>query len=156
LRSRAAKSSIDELADGAFEEVLDDPARITPDSVERLVVVSGKIAFELAERREQIGANDAIAIIRIEQLYPWPEAKLAAVFARYPRATELVWAQDEPENMGAWTFVRPRLEAMIGADLAVRHVSRRASGSPATGSHLLHELEVEQILDEAIGAKAQG
>ena len=78
LRTRAAKSSIDELAEGAFEEVLDDPAGIAPDAVERLVVVSGKIAFELAERREQIGADDSIAIIRIEQLYPccpkpsWP------------------------------------------------------------------------------------
>jgi 2-oxoglutarate dehydrogenase E1 component len=155
LRTRAAKSSVADLADGAFAEVLDDPAGIAPDAVERILVVSGKIAFELAERREHIGATGSVAIVRVEQLYPWPEAELAAVLSRYPRASELIWTQDEPENMGAWTYVRPRLEALAAGRRAVRHISRRDSGSPATGSHLLHELESDKILDEAIGAETK-
>ena len=90
-------------------------------------------------------------MIRLEQLYPWPEAQLVDVLDRYPAADELVWLQDEPENMGAWNFVHGRIHRLFRDRYRLRHVSRPPSGSPATGSHAIHELERQSLLDAAVG-----
>jgi 2-oxoglutarate dehydrogenase E1 component len=92
-----------------------------------------------------------VAVVRIEQLHPWPADQIAAAIAEYERAEEVIWLQEEPENMGAWTFVRDRLESMIGDDFRFSKVSRVASGSPATGSHAMHELEQGDIIARALG-----
>jgi 2-oxoglutarate dehydrogenase E1 component len=160
LRSRVARSSIDELVGSSWSEVLDDLRSSTLDraGVRRIVCCSGKIAFEATERRDAILANGApapTAILRVEQLYPWPQSQLDAVIASYPNATEVVWLQDEPANMGAWSFVYERLVDEFGDHLDIRRVSRAAAGSPATGSHLVHELEVEYLLDASIGSLRQ-
>ena len=156
LRARPAHSRVDALVEGTFESVLDDPAGGDLDSsrVTRLFACSGKIAYDLLERRTRANSPATSAVVRVEQLAPWPERRLAEMLEHYPAATELVWVQDEPENMGPWTYVEPRLEALVGSRLTVRHASRRASGSPATGSHPLHDLEVQQILDDAFGVAA--
>jgi 2-oxoglutarate dehydrogenase complex dehydrogenase (E1) component-like enzyme len=90
-------------------------------------------------------------VVRAEQLYPWPAEQLTAAVARYERAEEVVWLQEEPANMGAWTFVRDRLDDMFGGDYRIVRVSRVASGSPATGSHAMHDLEQADLLDRALG-----
>ena len=90
--------------------------------------------------------------MRVEQLYPWPEAQIRAALSRYSRASEVVWAQEEPANMGAWGFVRGRLGELVPESCSLTLVSRPASGSPATGSHTLHELEQADILARALGS----
>jgi len=107
-------------------------------------VCSGKIAYPLLARR-----TAAEAVVRVEQLYPWPAEQLADVVARYERADEVVWVQEEPENMGAWSFAEPRLRALLRDDYRLAHITRAASGSPAAGSSTFHELEERDLLDRA-------
>jgi 2-oxoglutarate dehydrogenase E1 component len=92
-----------------------------------------------------------VAVVRVEQLFPWPAEQIAAAVSRYERAGEIVWLQEEPENMGAWTFVRDRLDDLLGADYRLSRVTRVASGSPATGSHAMHELEQADLVARALG-----
>jgi 2-oxoglutarate dehydrogenase complex dehydrogenase (E1) component-like enzyme len=135
---------------------LDDPDVTDAASVRRIVLCSGKVAHEALQRRQQIAADDAaaaaaIAVVRIEQLYPWPIAELSDVFERYGEAEEVIWLQEEPENMGAWSFVHARLHAALPPRLRLRHVSRSESASPAIGSAALHQLEQADLMQRAIG-----
>jgi 2-oxoglutarate dehydrogenase E1 component len=109
----------------------------------RVLLCSGKIAHELHRERARRGRTD-VAVIRIEQLYPFPEGELADALARHAQAEEIVWVQEEPGNMGALNFVRPRVQSLIG-DRHVTSVKRADSASPATGSHEAHELEQQAL-----------
>jgi multifunctional 2-oxoglutarate metabolism enzyme len=149
LRARVARSRIDELTHGSFQEVLDDPAVDDRDAVRRIVMCTGKIGQEALVERQQRPAP--VAIVRIEQLYPWPEDQLAEVVARYPNAAEIVWLQEEPSNMGAWAFAQDRLIERLGDTHDIEGVSRHESGSPATGSHTIHVQEQEALIDSALG-----
>ena len=147
LRARVARSTTAELAGGSFRAVLDDPA--APQSPRRVVLCSGKVGHEAMAKRD--ASESAAAVVRIEQLYPWPGREIAKALARYPDAGELVWLQEEPLNMGAWNFVRPHLlEAFGGAGL--RCVSRPESASPATGSRRIHAQEQAQLLNAAFAS----
>ena len=152
LRGREAYSAADDFTSGHFREVLDDPFLATGDvaSVRRVVVATGKVALDTIVARQKAGRKD-VAVIRAEQLYPWPADQLAAAVASYERAEEVVWMQEEPANMGAWTFVRDRLDDMLGGDYRIARVSRVASGSPATGSHSMHDLEQADLIERALG-----
>ena len=145
LRLPAAVSSLADLSQGGFQEVLVDP---TPATCKRVVFCSGKIYYELKNRLDTIGEKH-IALIRLEQLYPFPEAALKKAIASCGKAKEWIWAQEDPENMGAWQFVRNRIETMTGAKL--RYVGRNASASPATGFHNIYKTEQANITDKAIG-----
>ena len=147
LRHRAAVSPVTDLVSGRFEEVLDDLN--APTRAQRVVVCSGKVYYDLHARREALGKEDEVAIVRLEQLYPWPADALKAIFGRYPSARDWVWAQEESQNMGGWTFVAPRF-AQLGFEL--EYVGRDASASPATGSHAVHEREQAELVEAAIGA----
>ncbi len=156
LRSREARSPLDDLVRGSFAEVLDDPESSREDfdasAVRRVVLCSGKIAYEALARRDSLGADGrGIAIVRVEQLYPWPRDTIDGVLRRYGAAEEVVWLQEEPENMGAWNFVHGRLHRLLRESHRLRHVSRAESASPATGSLALHRLEQEDLLARAIG-----
>jgi 2-oxoglutarate dehydrogenase E1 component len=148
LRAREAYSPAEELSAGAFREVLDDPLA-RPEEVRRVVLASGKVGLDLLVARNEADRAD-VAIVRVEQLYPWPGQQIGAVVAAYPSATEVVWAQEEPANMGAWEFVRDRLGEIVGGRQSLVRVARAASGSPATGSHTLHDLEQADILQRAL------
>ncbi len=155
LRARQARSPISAFTSGSFAEVLDDPAAGTDGfdaaAVERVVLCTGKIAYDAVERRDaRAGQGPGVAVVRVEQLYPWPERAVADVLARYPAATEVVWLQEEPENMGAWNFVHGRLHRLLRDRYRLRHVSRAESASPATGSAALHRLEQEDLLVRAV------
>ena len=147
LRARAARSSLADFAEGSFRAVLDDPA--PPAAVERVVLCSGKVGHEALAKRDSLAAP--VAVVRIEQLYPWPEAEIAGVLARYPDAGEIVWLQDEPRNMGAWHFARNHLTEAFDDRLVVC-VSRPESASPATGSHQIHIQEQTQLLNAAFAS----
>ncbi len=149
LRGREAYSRVAELTDGSFHEVIDDT--VPADEVRRVVLATGKVALDILVARESKGVND-VAVVRVEQLYPWPAEQIEAALSRYARASEVVWVQEEPANMGAWGFVRGRLAELVPAGQDFRFVSRPASGSPATGSHTLHELEQADILERALGS----
>ncbi|MGP0032228.1 MAG: multifunctional oxoglutarate decarboxylase/oxoglutarate dehydrogenase thiamine pyrophosphate-binding subunit/dihydrolipoyllysine-residue succinyltransferase subunit [Acidimicrobiales bacterium] len=156
LRAHAARSPFADFETGSFAPLLPDTDVVDPGAIRRIVLCSGKMAHEAHQRRQQLAGGDpdaagAVAIVRIEQLYPWPAADLEAVFDRYPQAEEVVWLQEEPENMGAWSFVHARLHALLPARLVLRHVSRSESASPAIGSAALHQLEQADLLRRAIG-----
>jgi len=147
LRLRDYQSPVDELVAGTFGEVLDDPGVVDAAAVRRVLLCSGKIAYRLMERRTASGAP--VAVVRVEQLYPWPGDQIVDAITRYEHATDVVWVQEEPENMGAWGFVHSRLHALMRDDYVVRHVSRAEAGSPAAGSSTFHELEERDLLERA-------
>ena len=115
---------------------------------ERLVFCSGKVYYDIVGHEEHARAQD-VAVVRIEQLYTWPEAELQTMLRRYPQARELVWVQEEPSNMGAWTFVADRLRRIAPGN-EVRLVARAASASPAAGSMKTHEREQHDLIHSAL------
>jgi 2-oxoglutarate dehydrogenase E1 component len=172
LRAQASRSAIEELTSGGFRAVLDDPATgalppvsggqvtsesIEPSQVRRVVLCSGKIAYDAMGWRERESAAPAStasprsAIVRVEELYPWPEEAIREVLDRYTGANELVWLQDEPGNMGAWPFAHERLHRIVRDRFSLRHVSRPESASPATGSAQLHAAEHDDLLNRSLG-----
>ena len=153
LRAHASRSTFAELESGSFQHVIDDPSVEDPSAVRRIVLCSGKIGQEAAQRRTELEPDEAnqVAVVRVEQIYPWPVRLLTAIFQHYAEATEVVWLQEEPENMGAWSFVHARLHACLPERLRLRHVSRAESPSPAIGSAALHQLEQADLLRRAIG-----
>ena len=154
LRLREAASSLADLTSGAFRPVLDDPvAGRTPDAVRRLVFCTGKLYYDLALARAGQANAERVAIVRVEELYPWPHAELTAVVDRYPAVEEFVWAQEEPKNMGAWTYLAPRLRASVGDAHPLRYVGRPDRASPAEGYESAHKVEQARIVAEAL---AQG
>jgi 2-oxoglutarate dehydrogenase E1 component len=150
LRARSTRSPIEAFTSGSFEEVLDDADVADPTKVKRIVLASGKVGTEAIARRDETGAM-AAAVVRVEQLYPWPFARVASAVDRYPNATEIVWLQEEPENMGSWNAVKSYLFDAHGESHEIRRVSRTESGSPATGSNAIHQQEQEELLNRAFG-----
>jgi 2-oxoglutarate dehydrogenase E1 component len=155
LRLPEARSPLDALASGAFERVLDDPEVPDAGAVARVILCTGKVYYELrAERAKRGQGAPAAAIVRLEQLYPWRDEAIARVLARYPRASEVVWAQEEPANMGAGWFVAPRLAPLLGGR-RYRAVWRSESASPATGSYHAHLIEEKQLMEQTFGPPAE-
>jgi len=149
LRLPAASSTMAELEHGGFQPVIDD-ARITDRSnVKRIVLCSGKVFYDLEAAREASDSTD-VAVVRLEQFYPFPTSKLTEVLASYPNATEVVWTQEEPQNMGGWTFVEPRLRNILPAGKTIAYIGRAASASPATGSYAIHNLEQAQLVNGSL------
>src|SRR5437868_6199448 len=153
LRLPAATSSIEELTRGGFRPVIDDAEVEDRGAVRPIVLCSGKGFYDLAAGRRKTGAA-RVSLGRLEQFYPFPEAALREIFNSYENATQLVWAQEEPKNMGGWAFVEPRLMNMLSGCERPYYVGRAASASPATGSYTIHELEQRQFVDEALTADA--
>ena len=147
LRAKSYRSPVEQLVSGTFEELLVDNSNIDPNSVTRLVLASGKIGAEAAQHRDDIGATAAVA--RVEQLFPWPYEAVAKELARFPNCKEIVWLQEEPENMGPWNGIKGRLFEAHGSEFEIRRISRSDSGSPATGKAAIHAQEQREILDRA-------
>jgi 2-oxoglutarate dehydrogenase E1 component len=147
LRLPAATSTIDELANGKFHRVLHDEVA-DPAKVTRALMCTGRIYYDLAEEREKRKTED-IAIIRLEKLYPWWPNLVGASVDKYPNLKEVMWVQDEPYNMGAATFVTPKLEDLLGGNVKLEIIARAESASPATGSHKAHVIEQQQIMKAA-------
>jgi 2-oxoglutarate dehydrogenase complex dehydrogenase (E1) component-like enzyme len=148
LRLPAASSSIEELTNGGFQPAIDDKRVKDKSKVKRIVACSGKVFYDLETGRADAD-DDRVAIVRLEQFYPFPAEKLKEIFASYPNATQIFWTQEEPQNMGGWTFVENRLEEIRG-EKTLRYVGRDASASPATGSYAIHNLEQEKIVNQSL------
>ena len=149
LRAKETRSLLTELENGSFQTVTCD---FTGDekAVTRLVLSTGKVGHEAEAHRVSIDASH-IAIARVDQVYPWPEDAVTALLERFGNVTEVVWLQEEPENMGAWPFVHHQLHRSLRDSHQLRHVARAESASPATGSSLVHAAEQADLLRRAIG-----
>ena len=148
LRHPRAMSPMRELAEGRFQPVLDDPtARQRPDDVTRLILCSGKVYVDLVTSQFAATASH-VAIVRVEELYPFPGDELAAILRQYPNARDVVWLQEEPKNMGAWTYMQPRLQPLLNGR-TLRYIGRPERASPAEGFAEMHEQEQARIIAEA-------
>jgi len=148
LRHPACVSALGEFTDESFQLVLDDGAELPPRQIRTLLLCSGKVFYTLDRGREERVIDD-VAIVRLEQLYPFPTSELATIVARYPNVDDVRWVQEEPENQGAWSFVRPHLERMLGV-LPLRYVGRDEGASPATGNYKVHQAEERALVDQAL------
>jgi len=148
LRNPDASSSLDELARGAFRPLIDEVDVLAPAEVTRLVFCSGRLYYDLLRARRTQESQD-IAIIRIEQLYPWADQEMDALLARYPKVNDIVWAQDEPLNQGAWRYAAYPIRLATG--ITLRYAGRPESSSPAAGYASLHKQQLEEILSTALG-----
>jgi len=153
LRLPAAASTIDDLANGGFKPVIDDAEIADAQAVKRIVLCSGKVYYDLVEARKK-SPEPRVAIVRVEQFYPFPLSAMREILAHYPHAHELVWAQEEPQNMGGWTFMQERLENILSRCERPRYVGRSASASPATGSYSIHQKEQAQLVAEALSVSS--
>jgi 2-oxoglutarate dehydrogenase E1 component len=158
LRAKYASSPAEEFIHGRFEEILGDGGsgspkttdafqeRVPPDNVQRIIFCSGKVYYDLLNYRNERKIDDAV-IIRIEQLYPLAEKRLREMLKPFPRAAKLVWCQEEPQNMGAWTFIEPRLRTLFCTEIA--YAGREASASPAVGALARHKREQARLVADA-------
>src|SRR5574343_584661 len=152
LRHKDAACSLDELANGEFKRVIGEVDDLDPKKGKRVILCSGKVYFDLVNARREKGIKD-IAIVRLEQLYPFPKDSLQAELAKYPKATEIVWAQEEPRNQGAWYWIASRhhLDTQLGAKQKMLLVSRPASSSPAVGYLAKHNEQTKALIESALG-----
>ena len=148
LRAVQTRSPLSEFESGSFQTVLADKS-VDTKNVKRVVLATGKIAHEAIARRDETNAN-SVAVVRVEQIYPWPTERIEEIVNSYPNLEEVVWLQEEPENMGCWPFVHLQMHSSM-RDKKVRHVARAESASPATGSGLVHAAEQSDLLDRSIG-----
>ena len=153
LRHKNASSSLADLANGSFQTVIGEVDKVDAKKVSRVILCSGKVYFDLlAARRERNITN--IAIVRVEQLYPFPKEHLEKELAKYPKATEIVWCQEEPRNQGAWYWIASRhhLETQLGTKQRMLLVARPASSSPAVGYLAKHNEQQKALVESALGA----
>jgi 2-oxoglutarate dehydrogenase E1 component len=151
LRLKQASSTLEELSHGAFHPVLDDPGS-RHDDVERLVLCSGKLYYDIVGH-ELHETSTGVAVARVEQLYPFPVDAVAELLGRYPRLRQVVWAQEEPQNMGPWRSIRHRLEETVRASSAesLQYVGRTWKASPSEGYPTAHQIEQDRIVRTALG-----
>jgi 2-oxoglutarate dehydrogenase E1 component len=158
LRHPKVISKMAEFYEGSFQEVIGDRERVgkSAAAVERAVLCSGKVYFDLLAAREQMDAKEAakIALLRVEQLYPFPHHKILPELKAFKNLKTLVWCQEEPKNMGSWFFMKPRLDELLeesGLEVPVRYAGRDERASPATGSEKVHAVEQKQLVMNALG-----
>jgi 2-oxoglutarate dehydrogenase E1 component len=149
LRNPLAVSTLNDLAAGEFQPVLPEIDKLDAKKVNSIIVCTGKIYYELLEERRDQKLENA-AIIRFEQLYPFPEAAAKSIFSAYQGATEIVWCQEEPENQGAWPSMMPQLAKLLGKGQVLRYAGRKAAAAPAVGYHSVHEKEQHAVVTQAL------
>ena len=152
LRMKEATVKLDELTSGGFRPVIDDPMMTEKrDAVQRLIFCTGKIYYDLTAKERP--AN--VAIARVEELYPWPADQISRIVDLYPNVVEVVWAQEDPKNMGAWSYVAPRLRACTGNAMLIRYIGRPERSSPAEGYLTSHQEEQARIVADALEVPAK-
>jgi 2-oxoglutarate dehydrogenase E1 component len=151
LRHRLSVSSLAELSRGRFQPLIEEVEPIDEDAVKRIVFCSGKVYFDLAEFRRNDGMEKT-AIIRIEELYPFPTEEYARVIARYRNAKEVVWCQEEPQNQGAWYQIRHRLQESLSDQHQLFYAGRPHAAAPASGIHALHVRQQQALVSAALAS----
>ena len=151
LRHKLAVSSLDELADGSFQLVIGEHRELPVKKVKRIVLCAGRVYYDLLEEAEKRELKD-VAIVRVEQLYPFPRAEVSAILEQYPSAKEVIWCQEEPMNQGAWFQIRHHLQACIGSKHSLSYAGRARSAAPAAGHHNTHVAEQAALVEQALVA----
>jgi 2-oxoglutarate dehydrogenase E1 component len=151
---RSATSTLEDFTQRSFQLVLDDPSEPSPQRVRRVLLCSGKVFYTLDAARKKQGINE-VALVRVEQFYPFPEKEIRAIFAKYRLADEVFWVQDEPENRGAWHFMDYKLRDILPANVRLKYIGRDEAASPATGLHTMHDIEEEELLAHALDLPAR-
>jgi len=154
LRHRLSSSPLSELGTGRFQLLIPEVDALDPAGVRRVVYCSGKVYFDLLEARRAKGSTD-VALVRIEQLYPFPAAEYAASLAKYPAAREVVWCQEEPQNQGAWYQIRHQLQRPLQEGQQVFYAGRRGAAAPAPGIFQLHVQQQQTLVETALSAQVQ-
>ncbi len=149
LRSKASTSALELLSEGSFQLVIDDRFVEDKQKVKRVVLCSGKVYYDLAQVRDEESANE-VALVRLEQLYPFPSEQVIEVLSRYPNADEIAWCQEEPQNQGAWYCSKHNIEACLGEQHTLYYAGRPSSASPAVGSYNRHIEEQKALVNEAL------
>ncbi len=150
LRHKDASSSLQELVEGRWRRIIPPGREIDAAKVRRVVLCSGKVYYDLAQK-QRVDQRDDVAIIRIEQLYPFPEKLLAQELTRFPNVAKFVWCQEEPMNQGAWYSSQHRMRAAIGKKYKLKYAGRPRSAAPAVGLYSLHTEQLKKLLDDALG-----
>jgi 2-oxoglutarate dehydrogenase E1 component len=151
LRHKHSTSAMADLAGGRFHNVIDEHDAIQPARVKRLILCSGKVYYDLIEQRRIEQLSD-VAVVRIEQLYPFPVDEYQAVIERYANARDVVWCQEEPQNQGAWYQIRHHLQARLGPAHTLLYAGRQSAAAPATGIHALHVQEQRALVHAALNS----
>jgi 2-oxoglutarate dehydrogenase E1 component len=151
LRHPAAVSRLDDLAEGAFHELLVDAGAAQAADVDRLIVCSGKIHYDLLEH-SRLQGRESIALVRVEQLYPFSADRLAAVLSSFPHLRTMVWCQEEPRNQGAWNHLQPALREILPPNTQLRYAGPPASSSTAPGHHAVHVARQKQVILDAFAS----
>jgi 2-oxoglutarate dehydrogenase E1 component len=141
---------LNEFTRGGFQTVISDQRPLKPEKVKRVIACSGKVYYDLARKRDDKGSDEA-AIVRVEQLYPFPHKAFASELKKYPNASEVVWCQDEPQNQGAWFFVQHYLHENMTEGQRLGYSGRAASASPAVGYSHLHQEQQKALVEGAFG-----
>jgi 2-oxoglutarate dehydrogenase E1 component len=149
LRHRLATSPLEAFTDGAFQPIITELEALAPKEVERIIFCTGKVYYDLLEARQARGLKNA-AIIRVEQLYPFPREAFAQILQQFPHTDELIWCQEEPQNQGAWDQIKHRFHTQLDAGKQLYYVGRAAAASPAAGQHSVHIKQQETLVDEAL------
>ena len=152
LRYEPSFSTIEELSQGSLQLVMDDPAIRDRDKVRRVLLCTGKVYYTLLAAREKSEVQEQVALVRVEQLYPYPAQEISAIVAKYHRVEEIGWVQEEPKNRGAWPFMEPRLRQMF-PDTLLGYYGRDESASPAVGSVKIHQQEEKELVAAALGVR---
>jgi multifunctional 2-oxoglutarate metabolism enzyme len=150
LRHPLAVCNVEELATGSFRPFIPDPETEDPKSIDRLVICSGKVYYDLYKAREENDKSN-VALARVEQFYPLPDKDLKNYFKELKHVKEIVWCQEEPKNMGAWTYISPRLQELLGRGQKLSYAGRQAAASPAAGQKKIHDAEQARLLKVALG-----
>ena len=150
LRNKDATSPLSEFTKGSFQTVIPETHELKADRVKRLVVCSGKVYYDLMKKREEKGLDD-VAIVRIEQLYPFPHKAFAQELKKYPHLSEIVWTQDEPQNQGPWFFLQHYIHENMSEGQKLGYSGRTASASPAAGYSHLHQEQQKALVEGAFG-----
>ena len=149
LRHKLSVSTMADLSEGRFQPVIDEVDAIDAAKVRRIVFCSGKVYYDLLERRRAEKVSE-VALVRIEELYPFPADDYQAVLDRYGNAREIVWCQEEPQNQGAWYQIRHRLQAPLDEKRMLHYAGRESAAAPATGLHAIHQREQEALVAAAL------
>ena len=152
LRHKLSVSTMADLSEGRFQPVIDEADPIEAARVRRIVLCSGKVYYDLLEKRRAT-KEAGVALVRIEELYPFPADEYQAILDRYAGAHEIVWCQEEPQNQGAWYQIRHRLQAPLDGRRSLHYAGRESAAAPATGLHANHQREQEALVADALTRK---
>ena len=149
LRHPLATSSTDDLSEGRYQTTIDEQEIENKENIKRVIFCSGKVYYDLYKQRED-NEQDDVALVRVEQYYPFPDKDIRELLDQYSHVDDIVWCQEEPRNMGAWTFISPRISNELKENQKLRYIGRQASASPAAGQMKIHKAEQERLVNNAL------